>query len=72
MIRGGSCAIDPFGKVLLPPNFGGELIDFVDCDLRDISRGKFDLDLLGHYARPDIFTLHVDEREKSSVTTTDK
>jgi nitrilase len=27
-----------------------------------------DLDVVGHYARPDVFQLHVDERQKSPVT----
>jgi nitrilase len=28
-------------------------------DLDEIARGKFDLDVVGHYARPDIFRLSV-------------
>uniref|UniRef100_A0A0M3I4D7 CN hydrolase domain-containing protein n=1 Tax=Ascaris lumbricoides TaxID=6252 RepID=A0A0M3I4D7_ASCLU len=61
LIRGGSCAVDPFGNVILQPDFSGEKIAFVDCDLREIPRGKFDLDTVGHYARPDIFKLVVNE-----------
>uniref|UniRef100_A0A914RNU0 CN hydrolase domain-containing protein n=1 Tax=Parascaris equorum TaxID=6256 RepID=A0A914RNU0_PAREQ len=61
LIRGGSCAIDPFGNVILQPDFSGEKIAVVDCDLREIPRGKFDLDTVGHYARPDIFKLVINE-----------
>lgn len=61
LIRGGSCAIDPLGKVLLKPDFSGEKIAFVECDMNQIPRGKFDLDTVGHYARPDIFQLIVKE-----------
>jgi len=32
-----------------------------------ITRGKFDLDVVAHYARPDIFQLHMDERSKRAV-----
>ncbi|VDM49971.1 unnamed protein product [Toxocara canis] len=68
LIRGGSCAVDPLGTVLLQPDFSGEKIAFVDCDFREIPRGKFDLDTVGHYARPDIFKLIVNE---SKTTTTE-
>jgi len=33
-----------------------------------IARGKFDFDVVGHYARPDVFTLSVDGRPKPPVT----
>ena len=32
-----------------------------------VARGKFDFDVVGHYARPDIFNLEVDERQKIPV-----
>jgi nitrilase len=62
MIRGGSCIIDPFGNFLAEPNYLGETILTADIDLGDIARGKYDLDVAGHYARPDVFTLRVNER----------
>ena len=40
-----------------------------EIDRAQIIRGKYDLDVVGHYARPDIFQLHVDERAKQPVTT---
>jgi nitrilase len=40
-----------------------------ELDLNDLARASFDFDVHGHYARPDIFTLHVDERPKPAVTT---
>ena len=66
--RGGSCIVDPFGTVLAGPNFEDEAILTAEIDLGQIIRGKFDFDVVGHYARPDIFRLGVDEREKRSVT----
>ncbi len=66
--RGGSCIVDPFGNFLAEPNFDGEAILVAEIDRAQIVRGKFDLDVVGHYARPDIFQLHVDERPKQTVT----
>ena len=40
-----------------------------DLDLDDVARGKFDFDVVGHYARPDIFRLTVDEEPKAPVVT---
>ncbi len=67
--RGGSCIVDPFGNFLAGPNTGGEAILVAEIDRAQIVRGKYDLDVVGHYARPDIFQLHVDERAKQPVTT---
>jgi len=66
--RGGSCIVDPFGKFLAKPNFEDEAILIAEIDRAQIIRGKMDLDVVGHYARPDVFQLHVDERPKSPVT----
>lgn len=53
MIAGGSVIISPLGKVLAGPLLGKEGILTAELDLDDIARGKFDLDIVGHYARPD-------------------
>jgi nitrilase len=67
--RGGSCIIDPFGQILVGPNFDGEAILTAEIDAGEILRGKFDFDAVGHYARPDVFHLTVDERARTPVTT---
>ncbi len=69
LTRGGSCIVDPFGNFLAGPNMEGEAILIAEIDRAQIVRGKFDLDVVGHYARPEIFQLHVDERPKPPVTT---
>ena len=66
--RGGSCIVDPFGTFLAGPVFGKETILVAEIDRAQITRGKYDLDVVGHYARPDIFQLQVDERPKQPVT----
>jgi nitrilase len=67
LMRGGSCMIDPLGKVLAGPNFEGECILTADIDLGEIARGKYDFDVVGHYSRPDVFRLHVNERATPPV-----
>lgn len=61
LMRGGSAIINPFGKVLAGPHFDGETILTADLDLKEIGRGKFDFDVAGHYSRPDVFQLIVNE-----------
>ena len=68
LIRGGSAIISPLGVVLAGPHYGGEAILTADLDLHDIGRGKFDFDVVGHYARPDVFQLTVNEAPMAPVT----
>jgi len=68
--RGGSCIVDPFGNFLVEPYFEGETILMADLDMAEIARGKYDFDVVGHYARPDVFQLRVNERETPAVVTT--
>ena len=65
--RGGSCIISPLGEILAGPNYEDECILTAELDLGDIARGKFDFDAVGHYARPDVFRLVVDETPKPAV-----
>lgn len=68
LMRGGSAVIDPLGRVLAGPAFEGETILTALLDLDDIGRGKFDFDVVGHYSRPDIFQLTVNEAPLRPVT----
>ncbi len=64
LIRGGSAIISPMGEILAGPVYGEEAILTAEIDLGEIARGKYDLDVTGHYARPDVFRLQVDTEEK--------
>jgi nitrilase len=70
LMRGGSCIIGPLGEVLAGPDFTGETILYADIDLAAVMRGKYDFDVTGHYARPDVFRLSVDERPMRAVDRT--
>jgi nitrilase len=67
LMRGGSCIVGPLGQVLAGPGFEGEEILTADLDLGEIVRGKYDFDVVGHYARPDVFRLTVNEAEARPV-----
>ena len=67
LIGGGSCIVGPLGDVLAGPARDGEAILVADLDLDDITRGRFDLDVVGHYSRPDVFRLSVDGRPRPPV-----
>lgn len=62
MIRGGSCIISPYGDVIAGPLYGEAGLVTAEIDPSEIIRARFDLDATGHYARPDVFKLSVDER----------
>ncbi|MDX1570363.1 MAG: carbon-nitrogen hydrolase family protein [Xanthomonadales bacterium] len=71
LIRGGSVIVDPFGEVLAGPVYGEETILFAELDLSRIAQGKYDLDVSGHYARPDIFSLAVNRSPQDPVRSSD-
>jgi nitrilase len=67
--RGGSAIISPLGKVLAGPLLDEEGTLVADLNLSLIARSKFDFDVVGHYARPDVFQLSVNENPQLSVVT---
>lgn len=67
LTRGGSCIVDPLGNYIAEPVFGEETIIYGDIDLNRITEAQFDFDVVGHYARPDIFQLTVNEEKQESV-----
>lgn len=69
LMRGGSVIIGPLGNVLAGPVFDEDAILFAEIDTDDIARAKFDLDVVGHYSRPDVFQLVVNESAQTAVRT---
>jgi nitrilase len=67
LMRGGSVIVDPMGNVLAGPDYEGPCILTADLDMNLIAQGKYDLDVTGHYARPDIFRLTVNLCEMPPV-----
>ena len=67
MMRGGSAIIGPLGRVLAGPDFSGETILYAQIDPSEVIKAKYDFDVTGHYARPDVFQLTVDTKAKHAV-----
>jgi nitrilase len=59
--------VSPFAKVLVGPVYGQGALLCADIDLSDTIRGKYDLDVVGHYAPPDVFGSHLDTRKQTPV-----
>lgn len=59
MQRGGSAIIAPDGEYIVEPVYDKEIILTAELDLDRIPQETMALDVTGHYARPDVFTLHV-------------
>ena len=64
LIGGGSLIVGPLGDVLAGPMGAETALLSATIDRDEIIRSRYDLDTVGHYARPDLFTLSVDERPR--------
>ena len=60
--RGGSCIIDPYGHYLTEPVWDEETIIYADLDMTLPAACKMEHDAVGHYARPDVLKLIVEEK----------
>jgi len=69
LMRGGSCIIGPLGQMLAERVFDQEAILTAEIDGGEVARGKYDFDVTGHYARPDVFRLMVNETAQPAVQT---
>lgn len=67
LMRGGSMIVAPLGEILAGPDYSGETILYAEIDPDAVVRGKYDFDVAGHYARPDIFQLSVNVGRQSPV-----
>lgn len=67
LCRGGSVIVSPMGKVIAGPLFDREGILYADLDMGELIRSKLDFDVVGHYSRPDVFQLTVNELPAISV-----
>ena len=61
-MNGGSCIISPLGKIIAGPVRNKSTILTAEINLDEITQGKYDFDVKGHYSRSDIFKLEINEK----------
>jgi nitrilase len=70
LINGGSMIVGPLGDVLAGPLERVAGLVSAQINTEDLIRARYDLDVVGHYSRPDIFSLQVDERPREGTVFT--
>jgi len=68
---GDSVVVAPGGRILAGPMHSELGILYADIDLERVGVARRSLDTVGHYARPDLFQLHVDNRPQRPVEFTE-
>ncbi len=71
LMRGGSMIIDPLGKRLAGPVYNEDALLTAELDMSQIAMAQMDFDAVGHYARPDVFSLRVNTAAQRAVTLDD-
>jgi nitrilase len=66
----GTAVFAPDGSIVAETEAGPEAIVYADLDLGRIAEEQQALDVVGHYNRPDIFHLEIDERPRPPVFVT--
>ena len=64
---GDSIVIAPGGEIVAGPMRQQSGILYCDIDLEKVTNARRALDVAGHYSRPDIFTLQVNNKPQSPV-----
>ncbi|WP_202916176.1 carbon-nitrogen hydrolase family protein [Paenibacillus mesophilus] len=70
--RGGSAIVGPLGGYAAEPLYGKEGLLLADLDMSEVIRSRFDFDAVGHYSRPDVFQLIVNEKSRELVRFDDR
>lgn len=67
LIQGNSMIVGPMGDILAGPMRNERGLLVAKIDTAELIKARYDFDVVGHYSRPDVFSLNVDERAKRTV-----
>jgi nitrilase len=65
--KGDSAIVSPDGKFVAGPLNAEEGILYAELDPRQLRGSKWNLDVAGHYARPDVFSLTVSKEDRPMI-----
>lgn len=68
---GDSAIVDPDGKMLAGPLHEQEGVLYAEVDPASWRGSRYQLDVAGHYGRPDVFDLRIDRRPRPMTRSTD-
>ena len=67
LIGGGSMIVGPLGDVLAGPLERKTALLTAEIDTAALIRARYDFDVVGHYSRPDLFSLSIDARPRAGA-----
>ncbi|MCP9767130.1 carbon-nitrogen hydrolase family protein [Lacihabitans sp. LS3-19] len=67
MCAGGSVILSPMGEILAGPIWNAEGLLTAELDFDILAKSKLDFDVIGHYARPDVFDFKANKQPEIKI-----